>query len=45
MPAIDRRLAGENNRARIVTILDDFEQIARLLGRKLSRIDVETFNQ
>jgi len=40
MPAIDRRLAGENNRARIVTILDDFEQIARLLGRERLRSPV-----
>jgi hypothetical protein len=35
MPAIDRHLAGEKDRARVVA-LDDFEQVAGLLSREVS---------
>jgi len=32
VPAVDRDLAGDHERAGVVAILDDFEQIARLIG-------------
>ena len=32
MPTVDRNLAGDDERALVVAILDDFEQIARLIG-------------
>ena len=32
MPAVDGNLAGDDERALVVAILDDFEQIARLIG-------------
>jgi hypothetical protein len=32
MPAIDRQLAGNQQRAAIVAVVDDLEQIATLLG-------------
>src|SRR5271157_1693749 len=32
MPAVHRNLAGDDERALVVAILDDFEQIARLIG-------------
>jgi hypothetical protein len=32
MPTIDGNLAGDDERALVVAILDDFEQIARLIG-------------
>ena len=32
MPAVDGNLAGDDERAFVVAILDDFEQIARLIG-------------
>ena len=32
VPAIDGQLAGDDNRAGFVSILDDFEQITALVG-------------
>ena len=32
VPAVDRNLAGDDERAFVVTVLDDFEEIARLFG-------------
>ena len=32
MPAVHGNLAGDDERAFVVAILDDFEQIARLIG-------------
>jgi hypothetical protein len=32
MPAVHGNLAGDDERALVVAILDDFEQIARLIG-------------
>jgi hypothetical protein len=34
MPAVHGNLAGDDERAFVVAILDDFEQIARLVGRE-----------
>ena len=34
VPAVDGNLAGDDERAFVVAILDDFEQIARLIGRE-----------
>ena len=34
MPAVHGNLAGDDERAFVVAILDDFEQIARLIGRE-----------
>jgi hypothetical protein len=31
-PAVDRDLAGDHERAGVVAVLDDFEQISRLIG-------------
>ena len=32
VPAIDGQLAGHDDRSRLVSILDDFEEVAALLG-------------
>ena len=32
VPAVDGNLAGDDQRALVVAVLDDFEQIARLVG-------------
>ena len=34
VPAVDRHLAGDQERAGIVAILDDLQEIARLLGQE-----------
>ena len=34
VPALDRHLAGENDRAGVVAILDDLQEVAALLGRE-----------
>jgi hypothetical protein len=34
MPTIHGNLAGDDDRALVIAILDDFEQIARLIGRE-----------
>src|ERR1700733_3179124 len=34
VPAVDGNLAGDDERAFVVAILDDFQQIARLIGRE-----------
>ncbi len=34
MPPVDGNLAGDDERAFIVTVLDDFEEITRLVGRE-----------
>jgi len=36
VPAVDRDLAGDHERAGVVTILDNFEKIARLFGLSVS---------
>ena len=40
MPAIDRHLAGEKDRAGVVAVLDDFEQIAGVVGRERLRAPI-----
>jgi hypothetical protein len=37
MPAIDGNLAGDDERALVVAIFDDFQEIARLLGAERLR--------
>lgn len=37
VPAVDRDLACDNERTGIVTVFDDFEEIARLVGVKRLR--------
>src|SRR5271165_6604707 len=37
VPAVDGNLAGDDERALVVTILDDLQQIARLVGRERLR--------
>ena len=37
VPAIDRKLAGDDQRAGVVAILDDLQQIALLLGQQRFR--------
>ncbi len=34
VPAVDRHLAGDDQRAGVVAVLDDFQQIALLLGQQ-----------
>jgi len=34
VPAVDRNLAGDDERALVIAVFDDFEQIARLFGRQ-----------
>src|SRR5580765_2589777 len=34
VPAIDRKLAGDDQRAGVVAILDDLQQVALLLGQR-----------
>ena len=34
VPAIDGDLAGDDERSLVVAVFDDFEEIARLLGRQ-----------
>jgi hypothetical protein len=34
VPAIDRKLTGDDQRAGVVAILDDLRQVARLLGQQ-----------
>ena len=36
VPAVDGNLAGDDERAFVVAILDDFQQIARLIGREVT---------
>src|SRR5271170_2295274 len=40
VPAVDGNLAGDDERALVVTILDDLQQIARLVGRERLRTPV-----
>ncbi len=37
VPAVDRNLAGDDQRALVITVFDNFEQIAGLLGRQRLR--------
>jgi hypothetical protein len=37
MPAVDGHLTGDNERAGVVAILEDFEQVAGLVGRERLR--------
>ena len=37
VPAVDGNLAGDDERALVVAVLDDFEKIARLIGRQRFR--------
>jgi hypothetical protein len=32
VPAVDRHLTGDHDRAGVVTILDEFEKVSRLVG-------------
>ena len=40
VPAVDRDLAGDHERAGVVTILDNFEKIARLFGGERLRAPI-----
>ena len=40
VPAIDGNLAGDDERAFVAAVLDDFEEIARLVGRERLRTPV-----
>jgi hypothetical protein len=40
MPAVDGHLTGDNERAGVVAILEDFEQVAGLVGRERLRAPI-----
>ena len=45
VPVVDGDLAGDHDRANIVAILDDFEQIARLIGGERLRAPIVEYEQ
>jgi hypothetical protein len=40
LPAVDRKLAGDDERARVVAILNDLQQIALLFGQQRFRTPI-----
>ena len=45
MPAVHGNLTGDDERALVITILDDFKQITRLVGRKRLRSPIIEYEQ